>query len=374
MRCNMLKRLPCAAALAAALHAAPALSACGPADAGFAAPGTLVAVPVSVDLSDERVLLGRHGERVATRPDPVWLDDTGDLLPRTWMDKVDWSAYPVDGGAFTPTRLQFDPDGRLCRVERYEKPRRGAPATRPSGGYALEYDAAGALSGVARYELAPDATYTITSQNCLKRDAQGALVEFTADRCDNARDPALGRRFVRNAAGGLLRVIDTSSRGDPVAVQTYGGDGQPRQRYVHQHSRFVMPGEGSGPYSYAEPASRQDHPYVLERDRLSRLAAEVPGNEWRIVRISDEVPLDAEMGSWDPENQTVLAQGLTGPRGEAPLKPETQELVWKAMHEKPGRIFWYFDPMSRVLLVPAMTPAAWQACTDPANLSEQACS
>lgn len=371
----MLKRLPCAAVLAAALHAGPALSACGRADAGFAAPAALTAVPVSADLSDERVLLGRDGARVATRSAPVWAGGSGDLLPRTWMDKVDWSAYPVADGAVAPTRLYYDPDGRLCRVERYEKPRRGAPASHPSSGYALEYDAAGALLRVAGYERAPDGTYLMVSQTCLKRDARGALVEFIQDRCGNAKDPAASRRFLRNAEGGLLRVIDTSSRGDPVAVQTYGSDGQPRQRFVHQHSRFVVPGEGSGPYSYAEPASQQDHPYVLKRDRLAHLSTEVPGNQWRIVRVADDVPLDdPDMASWDPQTQTVLAQGVTDPKGQARLKPDAQERVWKAMHDKPGRILWYLDPMSRVLLVPALAPAAWQACTDPANLAADACS
>lgn len=372
----MLKRLPCAAALAAALHAAPALSACGPADAGFAAaPATLAAVPVSVDLDDERVLLGHHGERVATQGNPVWAANTGDLLPRTWMDKVDWSAYRADGGdAIAPTRLYFDPDGRLCRVERYEKPRRGAPAAQPSGGYALEYDAAGALLRVAKYEQAAPGAYEMVGQACLKRDAQGALTAFIRDRCGDAQDAAGGRRFVRDAKGALLRVIDATDRGEPVAVQAYDSQGRPGQRYVFQHSRFVVPGEGHGPYPYAEPASKQDHAYVLERDRLSSLSSEVPGNEWRIVRIADEVPLDdADMESWDPRTQIVLAKGVTDPKGRAQLKPDAQERVWKAMHDKPGRILWYFDPMSRVQLVPAMAPAKWQACADPANLAADAC-
>ncbi|MNQ28978.1 hypothetical protein D3C85_422800 [compost metagenome] len=391
----MLERLPCVALLAAALHAAPALSACGPADAGFAAPGTLAATPVSVDLSHERVLLGRHGERVPTRPAPVWAEDKGDLLPRTWMDKVDWSAYRVDGGAnggasggadggtdggvdggraVAPTRLYFDPDGRLCRIERYDRPARGGRAPQPAGGFALEYDARGALLRVAEYEQAPGATYAMVGQTCLKRDAQGALIEFIADRCGNAQDPAGSRRFVRDAAGALLRVIDTTALGEPVAVQTYDGNGRPRQRYVRQYSPYAAAGESSASLPYAEPAPQRDRLHILEREGLSRLSAEVPGNEWRIVRIADDVPLDdSDLESWDPQTQTVLAQGLTGPLGQAPLKPDEQERIWKAMHDKPGRILWYVDPMSRVLLVPAMAPAAWQACTDPANLTGQAC-
>ncbi|MEN4920353.1 hypothetical protein ABE485_16915 [Achromobacter spanius] len=369
--------IPGAAALAAALHTAPALAACGPADAGFAASGTLTAVDVSVDLAHERVLLGRNGERVATHPQPVWLSDAGDPLPRTWMDKVDWSAYRVDArDAVLPTRLLFDADGRLCRVERHDPRRRGAPAV--SGGYAFEYDAAGNLLRVAEYESARGAAFTVAGQICLKRDARGAPVAFIAGRCDDAATAA-GRRYVRNAAGALLRVIDTAAQDAPAAatpsaVQTFDGQGRPGPRYVRQYARFAPPGAGNGPYAYAQPPSTQDRLYVLERDALSRLATEVPGNEWRIVRIDDSVPLDdTDMQSWDPNTQTVLAEGVTGPGGRSPLEPEEQARVWQAMRDQPGRIFWYLDPMSRVLLVPAMAQAAWQACTNPENLAPDAC-
>lgn len=361
-----------AAALAAALHAAPALAACGPADAGFPASGALTAVPVSVDLAQERVLLGHNGERVATHPLPIWLPDAGDPLPRTWMDKVDWSAYRVDGGlAGAATLLLFDADGRLCRVERRDRPRRGPALV--SGGYAFEYDAAGVLLRVAEYEAAQDNAFSLSGQVCLKRDAQGALAAFIAGRCDDAGTVA-SRRYVRNAAGALLRVIDAAGQGAPVAVQTFDAQGRPGQRYVRQHSRDAAPDAGGGPYAYAQPASTRDRLYVLERDGLSRLATEAPGNEWRIVRIKDDVPIDDEdMQSWDPRAQTVLAEGVTGPEGQSPLASEEQASVWQAMRDHPGRVFWYVDPMSRLLLTPAMDPAAWRNCTDPANSAEDAC-
>ncbi|WP_043517306.1 hypothetical protein [Achromobacter arsenitoxydans] len=361
-----------AAALAAALYAAPAMSACGPADAGFPASGALTAVPVSVDLAQERVLLGHNGERVATHPLPVSLPDARDPLPRTWMDKVDWSAYRVDGGqASAATLLLFDADGRLCRVERRDRPRRGPPLV--SGGYAFEYDAAGVLLRVAEYEAAADNALTISGQVCLKRDAQGALEAFIAGRCGDTGAVA-SRRYVRNAAGALLRVIDAAGQGAPVAVQTFDEQGRPRQRYVRQHARGAAPDADGGLSAYAQPASTRDRLFVLERDGLSRLSTEVPGNEWRIVRIKDGVPIDDEdMQSWDPRAQTVLAEGVTGSEGQSPLASQDQTRVWNAMRDHPGRVFWYVDPMSRLLLTPAMAPAAWRACTDPGNLAGDAC-
>ncbi|MNT22833.1 hypothetical protein D3C72_1582300 [compost metagenome] len=196
---------------------------------------------------------------------------------------------------------------------------------------------------------------------------------FIAGRCDDTAT-ASGRRYVRNAAGALLRVIDTAAQGEPAAVQTFDEQGRPGRRYVRQYSRFAAPGAGNGPHAYAQPASTQDRLYVLERDALSRLSTEVADNEWRIVRVDDSVPLDdTDMQSWDPRTQTVLAQGVTGPAGQSPLAPEEQTRVWQAMLDQPGRIFWYLDPMSRVLLVPAMAQDAWQACADPENPAPDAC-
>lgn len=383
---------PVASAQSAAAHvssAVPALPAaalagpapCGPADAGFTAPAGVATLVVSVDLNHEHVLLGPNGERVRTRAKPVWAQDDGDLLPRTWMDKVDWSVYRIDGSdggdgghGAGHTRLQFDAAGRLCRVERYDAPRPGHLAALATGGYALEYDASGALLRVAQYEQTRGAAYAMVGLTCLKRDAQGALVEYVADHCADAGHSG-GRRYVRNAAGNLLRMIDTADQDGPVAVQTYDSQGRPAQRYVRQYTRFAPPGHNRGPYPYAQPAAAEDRLYVLERDGLARLSTEVPGNEWRIVRLADDVPADdPDMQSWDPGSQTVLAQGMTGPQGESTLAPDAQERVWRAMQDTPGRILWYLDPMSRVMLVPAMPPASWRACSDPGNLAEDACS
>ncbi|MNV98432.1 hypothetical protein D3C71_1936870 [compost metagenome] len=71
--------------------------------------------------------------------------------------------------------------------------------------------------------------------------------------------------------------------------------------------------------------------------------------------------------------QTVLAKGETDAQGTARVTPQAQEQTWQAMHQHPGRVLFYFDPMGRVALVPAMTPAQWTACSDPANLSPDAC-
>lgn len=355
---------------------APAPSvACGPVAAGFQPHDGMTGIAVSVDLNHERVLLGLNGERVATRPGPVWAPDAGDLMPQTWMDKVDWSVYRVDGAdAAAPTRLYVDAGGRLCRVEQYDAPRRGQRSGRAAGGHVLEYDASGALLRVAHYEQAPGAAYTMTGLTCLERNAQGALVRFIANRCGDASSHAAGRHFVRAPAGKLLRVIDATTQGDPVAVQAYDEQGRPGQRYVRRHAALFGSGDGDGPVAYAEPAINVDRVGVLERDELSRLTTGVPGNAWRIVRIADDVPLDdTDMQSWDPGAQTVLIGGTTGPQGESPLAPDVQELVWQAMRDMPGRIFWYLDPMTRMTLVPAMSPAAWKACTDPSNLAADAC-
>ncbi|WP_313619875.1 hypothetical protein [Achromobacter sp.] len=227
-------------------------AACGPAAGGFQPHDAMTGIAVSVDLNHERVLLGRNGERVATRPTPVWAPDSGDLMPQTWMDKVDWSVYRVDGAdVAAPTRLYVDAGGRLCRVEQYDAPRRGPRSGRAAGGYVLEYDASGALRRVAHYEQAPGAAYRMTGLTCLARNAQGALVHFIADRCDDTPNPTAGRHFVRAPAGELLRVIDVTAQDEPVAVHAYDEQGRPAQRYVRRHAALFGSGGGDSPVAYA---------------------------------------------------------------------------------------------------------------------------
>ena len=371
---DRLCRIAFGAALASAsvLHAAPALAACGPADLGFSESGALTALRVSVDVTQSRVLLGRNGERVATHPQPIWLTASGDPLPRTWMDKVDWTAYRVvDGNGAAHAQLLFDADGRLCRVEHLERRALGKPTV--SGGHAFEYGADGSLQRVAEYERTQGAAYTLVGQVCLRRDAHGTLQAFIAGPCGDATDAAPGRRYVRDAAGTLLRVIDGAAN-ESVAVQTYDERGRPATRYVRRQPPFLSPDGNDGPGAYAEPVALRDRPHVIEREALSRLSTEVPGNAWRIVRLKDDVALDdTDMESWDPSSQTVLAEGVTGDQGQCALDPTAQQMVWKAMQDEPGRILWYTDPMSRLVLVPAVPAATWRACTDPANVSRDAC-
>ena len=371
---DRLCRIAFGAALASAsvLHAAPALAACGPADLGFSESGALTALRVSVDVTQSRVLLGRNGERVATHPQPIWLTASGDPLPRTWMDKVDWTAYRVvDGNGAAHAQLLFDADGRLCRVEHLERRALGKPTV--SGGHAFEYGADGSLQRVAEYERTQGAAYTLVGQVCLRRDAHGTLQAFIAGPCGDATDEAPGRRYVRDAAGTLLRVIDGAAN-ESVAVQTYDERGRPATRYVRRQPPFLSPDGNDGPGAYAEPVALRDRPHVIEREALSRLSTEVPGNAWRIVRLKDDVALDdTDMESWDPSSQTVLAEGVTGDQGQCALDPAVQQKVWNAMQHEPGRILWYTDPMSRLVLVPAMPATTWRACTDPANVSRDAC-
>lgn len=372
-----MRKLSIALALAAhALFTPSAMAACGPVDADFSVPATLPAVPVSVDLVDDHVLLGKRGERVPTNRKLAWTAERGDLNPRTWTDQVDWSAYRVreTAGVTAPTRLYFDPDGKLCRVERYGKIRGRIVL---EGGYTLAYDAAGALAAYTEYDLAGASSalpYTATRRACLQRNAQGVLTAFIDDGCGDAAGPGASRHYLHDASGRLLRVIDTLSPGQPLAVQTYDTQGNPAQRYVRQQSAFIAPGEGQGPFAYPEPATRPDRLYPRLREQMAAMPGEIPGVEWRIVRIPDDVPMDGDdQSSWDPAVQTVLAKGETDAQGTARVTPQAQEQTWQAMHQHPGRVLFYFDPMGRVALVPAMTPAQWTACSDPANLSPDAC-
>ncbi|MDQ6212328.1 hypothetical protein NMF62_04560, partial [Achromobacter insolitus] len=213
------------------------------------------------------------------------------------------------------------------------------------------------------------AAYAASRQTCLRRDARGALSAFINEGCGSAQEPQGGRFYARDADGHLLRAIDTTAQGGAFRVQAYDAEGRPQQRYLRRYS----PGESDRSYADIETAARDSRPYALKREELGSLSAEVPGNEWRIVRIADEIPVnDSDMQSWDPRTQTILAQGVTDPKGRAPLAADVQARVWQAMNDKPGRIFWYSDPMSRVLLVPAMDEARWRACADPANPSADA--
>ncbi|MBB1592617.1 hypothetical protein [Achromobacter sp. UMC46] len=373
-------KLSLAVSLAAAhaLLAAPALALaeCGPVETDFSVPSPLPAVPVSVDLADDRVLLGKRGERVPTNRKLAWTHERGDLNPQTWADKVDWSAYRAreTPGTAAPTRLYFDPAGKLCRIERYGKIR---GRTLLESGYTLAYDAAGALAAYTEYDLAGASSalpYAATRRVCLQRNAQGVLTTFIDDRCGDAKGPGASRHYLHDASGRLLRVVDTLSPGQPLAVQTFDAQGKPAQRYVRQPSALIAPGDSQGLFAYPEPAVRPDRLYPRQREQMAAMPGEIPGVEWRIVRIPDDVPMDGDdQSSWDPALQTVLAKGETDAQGAANLTPQAQEQIWQAMHAHPGRVLFYFDPMGRVALLPAMTPAQWTACGDPANLAPDAC-
>ena len=372
-----MRKLPIALALAAqALLAPTAMAACGPVDADFSVPSTLPAVPVSVDLTDDRVLLGKRGERIPTNRKLAWTEERGDPTPHTWADKVDWPAYQLrdTAGAAAPTRLYFDPNGKLCRVERYGKIRGRSVL---ESGYRLAYDAAGTLAAYTEYDLTGASSaqpYAVTRRACLQRDAQGVLTTFIDDGCGDAKGPGVSRHYLHDASGRLLRVIDTLSPGQPLAVQTFDAQGKPAQRYVRQYSAFAAPNDSAEPLAYPEPATRPDRLYPRLREHMAAMPGEIPGVAWRIVRIPEDVPMDGDdQSSWDPELQAVLAKGETDAQGTAHVTPQAQEQIWQAMHQHPGRVQFYFDPMGRVALVPALTPTQWNACGDPANLAPDAC-
>lgn len=376
--------LLCAAA--PMFFAAPAHAACGPTETDFSVPSPLPAVPVTLALDDERVLLGKRGERVPTNGRLAWIDDSGDLMPHTWADKVDWSAYragnKVAGSA--PTRLYFDADRRLCRIERY-RPIRGKAVL--DGGFTLAYDATGALKAYTEYGEAGasgDQPYQPTRRACVQRDAQGRLTAFIDDGCSlgsagstasatTGTAAGASRHYVRDASGGLLRVIDLASPGQPVAVQTLDAQGKPGPRYVLQSLGDFAPGGDTLAAYAAPPGKPSDRLFPVHRDALAALPVDVPDNPWRVVRIKDDVPLDDDMLSWDPDAQTVLAEGAQSTPGGAILTPAQQQAVWQAMGEHPWRVYFYRDPASRVMLLPAMPPEKWKACSDPANPAPDAC-
>ena len=364
-------------ALAAAplLFASAAHATCGPADTDFSVASTLPAVSISVDLDGERVLLGKRGERVPTNSRLAVLDD-GELMPRTWMDKVDWSAYRVSNKRArpAPTKLYFDPEGQLCRVERYRSMRGEAVL---ESGYTLSYNASGALTAYTEYSLSSPSNpqpYYATRSACLQRDAQGQLATFIDDGCGDTKSAGARRHFVRDDSGRLLRVIDLVSPGQPVSVQLLDAQGKPGPRYVRLATNYFVPGADQTPLAYAEPPVKpRERVYPLEQKTLAALPLEVPENPWRIVRIKDDVPMDDDMMSWDPETQIVLAQGADSTQNVAVLTPAQQQQVWKTMGDHPWRVYFYPDPATRILLVPAMPPEKWKACSDPANTAADAC-
>lgn len=364
-------------ALAAAplLFASAAHAACGPADTDFSVASALPAVSISVDLDGERVLLGKRGERVPTDSRLAVLDD-GELMPRMWVDKVDWSAYRVGNKPTrpAPTKLYFDPDGKLCRIERYRSMRGEAVLER---GYTLSYGASGALTAYTEYSLSSASNptpYFATRSACLQRDAQGQLATFIDDGCGDPKSAGARRHFVRDDAGRLIRVIDLVSPGQPVSVQLLDAQGKPGPRYVRRANNYFVPGADTTPLAYADPPVKQrERLYPVERQTLAALPVEVAENPWRVVRIKDDVPLDDDMMSWDPDTQIVLAEGAQSTPGGAILTPAQQQAVWQAMGEHPGRVYFYADPMSRVMLLPAMPAEKWKACSDPANTAADAC-
>lgn len=363
------------------MNVSTAYARCEPVDADFSVASALPSVPITVNLNDDHMLLGHQGERVAAQRQLITVGTGGDLMPQTWIDKVDWSAYRINpdanpgGSRAAPSRLVFDTDGRLCRIERY---RTGRGAAQLEGGVALAYDANGALSGYVEYEETAGAgprRFTAARRACLQRNAQGQLTAFVSDGCTTTGGSGPTRHYVRDSTGRLLRIVDTQSPQDALAVQIMDAQGKAGPRYVQRQPSYSMAAVSDAPYAYPDPPERSaDRLLPLFQKNLSRLPTEVPDNDWRVVRIKDDVPLDEEdMVSWDPDTQIVLAQGKTDAQGDAVLSPAQQQQTWQAMRDYPWRVFFYRDPMSRVMLLPAMPPAQWKACSDPANMAEDAC-
>jgi hypothetical protein len=143
---------------------------------------------------------------------------------------------------------------------------------------------------------------------------------------------------------------------------------------VRQSPNYHAPGVSLALTAYPTPPGQtSDRLFPLHREALAALPVEVPENPWRVVRIKDDVPLDDDMMSWDPDTQMVLAEAAQATPNGAVLTPAQQKQVWQAMGEHPGRVFFYPDPMTRVMLLPAMAPEKWKACSDPANTAKDAC-
>ncbi|WP_144634302.1 hypothetical protein [Bordetella genomosp. 13] len=350
------------------------------------------ALGLELPAHDTRVLLGPKGERVLAGPAPIVLADD-DLVPRTWIDAVDWSVYGVADPRRALTFLQRDADGRLCRVDRLRATRGGAV---DEGGFRLAYDAQGRITGYAEYDGPRDGG-KLRSQACLTRDAQGGVLAARAEcgasgpgiatpgaaasdvstpdvstpdaAAPGAAAPAAGVYYVRDAQGKLLRTVDLRAGPEGAVVRRLGTDGKVDAVYR------LMP-DSAHPdtmLAYAVPRNDRDRVLVVAAGTSPVVPTGIPDEAWQVVRVPADTLVDDGMYSWDPAVQTVLLQGRSTPNGNVVLGADQAHAFHRALLETPGRVFLYYSPMSRVLPVSALDAQTWRRCIDPTQADPKAC-
>ncbi len=355
-------------ALAALLATASAWSwaACPPVTAAFghdpAAEG-LRAHPLALELDGEGVLLGLRGERVPARGALIAVANDGDPTPRFWTEDVDWSVYGSAPGKPGTTILQRDADGRLCRIDR--KLNRGGRQI-DNGGYRLAYDAQGRLSAYAEFSSALEGA-SLQSQACVTRDSHGAISAVYLDNC--ATTPTHPVHFVRNADGQLLRTIDLRAGTAGAVVRSLNADGTLRAVYRSRPD----PDNPGALLAYAEPQSKADRVLAVPAGASPVVTTEIPDEPWRVVRVPADTLNDDALPSWDPAVQTVLFDGRSNAQGQVVLAPEQIAPFHQALHDTPGRVFLYAQPMTRFLPVTALGAQTWAACVDPSRRDAKAC-
>jgi len=373
-------------------------------------------------LETDSVLLGLDGSRVRSTGEFV---DAPSFAPgspgalRSWVERVDWSAYGRSSLRLRPSsELFFDTDEkgarRLCRIESRvltdqakERQDLEKESWRRLGGAnpaekhreltadelqidvvrTFDYAPTGLLvrSLLWRRELGrPSEPWEFFESRCLRQTAAGTVTGFavrTHPACMAGSEPE-DIQMVHDAGGRLLRTISVDHAESPrdgvpprMRVVLYREHGKPRVFYA-QDSRTGRPYrlvESSDLYA----RTRNDILVVDEKHMLVRWD-EV--GKWSILTVPVKaVDPAGNKASYLPDPWTVDADGvktlLSGTireDGRIAISKDQRAAIWSALTDDASLVIFSKYP-DRIVLVPAVANERWKSCLDPAATTGAAC-
>ncbi|MHA7682513.1 hypothetical protein [Cupriavidus sp. PET2-C1] len=414
-------------ALLLALSVSPVAHAvCDPAASAAAA---MTRVVVDFPLEDAGTLLGLDGARVKSDnlEAPLRISISGRARVSLWAEQVDWSVYglPADKRV-GPTVLYFDGAGdnarHLCRVEQYRfteafeqrreallspaqslryasERRHGRPGNRADDARAagpedyklertlvLRYDGAARLAGFDTVDSEDDAPPKLSSQHCLRYDKAGWLASSGEGACESGSGETAALRYVHDADGHLLRMIQRDPHGRRVQVRTFDAQGKPLHLYIREGPSEGYASMNVGlPYRLPESLGAQrGHDSSYAASNPAQYTMVLNGPDWRVPSVESWhypwrillLPGDETAGdimAFSAGQREVLASGNSGQGSDIRLTAQQKRKIWEAARARPGRVFWNYAPGQDLVLVAAMPEAVWRQCADTAERTAQAC-
>jgi len=341
-----------------------------------------------LDLVGDTRYLGHQVERVkADNFLPAFIVSKGKVeLKRPWVERVDWSAYPVGKDRTKEVRMFFDrvTDGDLllCRIEAEVFPIDDTP--RSLHRWVYLYGKGGRLEEVRRVVDGNNEAST-----CYQYDERGwpvTRVEEKSGDCRKASTNGAEMTFVHDDQGRLLRTISVlpneydfriNTFGPPVLrVQTFDDQGHPMKVFNKgwENAPFSVP-------SHLEANRKAGEFFVLINEELRELKLELldRGEDWeripwKVVRLKEGVPADI-LGFDDANVLEVIAEGKFKSKSVIALSTTQTQRLKDAIKLQPNNFILRTSGLrsGAIYFVESITEERWETCIDPAQRTAGAC-